>query len=81
MDSLKKIYLLKTNDLSELMITRTIDFSHLEISQDVSALQQNDWVRLHMTERTLTISDKTYSLENNFSFKVKVSNAILDQEK
>ena len=75
MDSLEKIYLLKTNDLSEFEITRTIDFSHLDISQDISALQQNDWVRLHMSERTLTISNRTYSLENNLSYKVKFPKA------
>ena len=81
MDSLKKIYLLKTNDLSQFVITRTIDFSLLDISEDISALQQNDWVRLHMSERTLTIGSRTYCLENNLSLKVKVQNACFDQEK
>ena len=75
MDSLEKIYLLKTNDLYEFEITRIIDFSHLGLHQDILALQQNDWVRLHMSERTLTISNRTYSLENNLSFKVKLPKA------
>ena len=70
MDSLEKIYLLKTNDLSEFEITRTIDFSHLGLYQDILALQQNDWIRLHLSERTLTISNRTYSLENNQSIEV-----------
>ena len=81
MDSLEKIYLLKTNGLSEFEIIRTIDFSHLDISQDISALQQNDWVRLHMTERTLTIGNRTYNFANNQSIEFKVPKAYFSKEK
>ena len=80
MDSLEKIYLLKTNDLSEFVITRTIDFSHHNILQDIKALQRSDWVRLHMTERALTICNRTYCLENNLSYKVQVPNNYFGQE-
>ena len=80
MDDQQKIYLLQTNDLSEFEITRTIDFSHHNILQDIKALQRSDWVRLHMTERALTIGNKTFNLLNNLSFETKVTNAYFGQE-
>ena len=80
MDDLQKIYLLKTNDMSQFNVTKIIDFAHLDISQDIKALRKSDWVRLHMSERALTLGNRTHNLTSNLSFKVKVPNTYFGQE-
>ena len=74
MDDQQKIYLLQKDDSSQFVISKTIDFSRLSILQDIKALQKDDWVRLHMTERILTIGNKTYNFANNLSLDAKVTN-------
>ena len=80
MDEHQKIYLLKNNDSSEFMINKMIDFSHLEILKEIKALRKSDWVRLHMSERALTLGNRTHNLTSNLSFKVKVPNTYFGQE-
>ena len=80
MDDSQKIYLLKNNESSQFVITKTIDLSHHDILQDVKALQNNDWVRLNITDRALTLSNRTYNFANNQSIEVKVPKAYFGQE-
>jgi len=80
MDDSQKIYLLKNNESSQFVVTKTIDLSHHDILQDVKALQKNDWIRLHMTERALTLSNTTYNFANNQSIEVRVPKAYFGQE-
>ena len=80
MDEHQKIYLLKNNDSSEFMITRMIDFSHLDILREIKALRRIDWVRLHMSERALTLGNRTYNFANSLSLEVKVPNTYFGQE-
>ena len=79
MDDQQKIYLLQTDDSDQFVITKTIDFSGLNILQDIQALRKNDWVRFHLTERALTIGNKTFNLANNLSFETKVTNTYFGQ--
>ena len=81
MDENQKIYLLKNNNnSSEFVITTTLDFSHHDISKEIKALRRNDWVRLHMSQRSLTIGNRTYNSANNQSLEVKVPNTYFGQE-
>ena len=74
MDEHQKIYLLKNYNSSEFVITTTIDFSHLDLLKEIKALRKSGWVRLHMSERTLTLGNRTYNFANNLSLEVKVPN-------
>ena len=80
MDEHQKIYLLKNYNSSEFVITTTIDFSHLDLLKEIKALRKSDWVRLHMSERTLTLGNRTYNFANNLSLKVKVPNTCFGRE-
>ena len=81
MDENQKIHLLKNNDSSEFVITTTIDFSHHDILKEIKALRRKDWVRLHMSERALTLGNKTYNFSNSLSLEVKVPNTYFGKEK
>ena len=81
MDIQQKIYLLQTDDSDKFVITKTIDFSGLNILQDIQALRKNDWVRFHLTERALSIGNKRYNLAKNQSIDVMVPKTYIGQEK
>ena len=50
----------------------TIDFSKHNKAKEVNTLLLNDWSHVHLTERTLTMDDKTYNLATQLSMKVSV---------
>ena len=56
MDDHQKIYLLQNNDNIRFVVTKTIDFSHHKILQEITALRYTDWAHVHVTERTLTLN-------------------------
>ena len=72
MDDQQKIYLLQNNDKIRYVVTKIIDFAPHNRLQDVLAMRDSDWLRVHVTERTLTYGSKTYSLVNSQSMEVKV---------
>ena len=74
MDDSQKIYLLKSLKDDQFIISRTTDFAHHDLLQDIKALRNNDWVRLHMMDRTLTFGNKTYNFATNQSIEVTVPN-------
>ena len=81
MDDLQKIYLLKNDDNIRYVVTRIIDFAPHKRLLDILAMRDSDWVRMHVTERTLTYGNKTYSLDNNQSMEVKVPKTFFGQRK
>ena len=55
MDDHQKIYLVQNNDNIRFVVTKTIDFSHHKMLQEISALKATDWTHVHMTQRTMTV--------------------------
>ena len=62
MDDSQKIYLLQNEDNVRFRQKKIIDFSRHNKAKEVNILLMNDWAHVHVTERTLTIDDKTYNL-------------------
>ena len=54
---------------------------HHDLLQEIKALRNNDWVRLHMMDRTLTFGKRTYNFVTNQSIEVTVPNTYFGQEK
>ena len=80
MDDSQKIHLLKSSRDDKFIIVRTIDFAHHSLLHDIEALRNNDWVRLHMMDRTLTFGNRTYNFVTNQSIEVTVPNNYFGQE-
>ena len=81
MDDKEKIYLLQNSDGDRLVVTKTIDFSHLSRLRDITALRDDDWVSLHITDRTVTFGGRTFNLQNKQVMQVKVPNTFFGQQK
>ena len=81
MDDKEKFYLLQSTDNDSFVVSKTIDFSHLNRLRDVVKLRDDDWVNFHMDERTLTFGDRTYNLANNYCMQVKIPSTYFGQQK
>ena len=65
MDDQQKIYVLENDDNLPFTVINTIDFSHHKSLRFATNLRDKDWIRLHMSNRTLTYGNRTYNLANN----------------
>ena len=70
MDDHQKIYLVQNNDNIRFVVTKTIDFSHHKMLQEITALKATDWTHVHMTERTMTVDEYTYNFATTQSVEV-----------
>lgn len=62
-------------------MTKVIDFTPHGKRQEISALGENDWAHVHVTDRTLTFDARTYNLNSELSIEVRVPKLFFGEEK
>ena len=53
-------------------VAKVIDFSVHKSNQEASGLLENDWSKIHITERALTMNGMSYNLNSPLKFPISV---------
>ena len=72
MDDHAQIYFLENKEDIRFEVKQVIDFSVHKTNQEASGLLENDWSKVHITERALTMNGITYNLNSPLKFPISI---------
>ena len=72
LDDQCKIYLLSNEEEVRFTVKKMVDFSKHNLLKEVSALRDNDWAHVHVTDRSLSIGEVCYNLNSDLSVPITV---------
>ena len=81
MDDVQKIYKLKNEDGVRFAVEKTFNFSHHKKLKEITALRDNDWAHVHITDRTLSFNDSTYNFNSELSIDITVPKLVYGEMK
>ena len=72
MNDMHRIFQIVNEDDVRFVIKNTLDFSRHKKNKEITALRENDWAHVHVTQRTLSFGDMTYNLHSDASLEITV---------
>ena len=61
-------------------VSRLIDFSSHNKMAEVSSLRDNDWLHVHVSNRTISFGENTYNLNSDLTQEISVPKNYFGQE-
>ena len=72
--------MIRDEDGIRFTVSRLIDFSSHNKMAEVNKLRDNDWLHVHVSERSISFGENTYNLNSDLTQEISVPKHYLGQE-
>ena len=80
MDDQSRIYLIRNEDGVHYTVTKTIDFAKHNKVKEITELRENDWLHIHVSERSISFAEHTYNLNSDLQIEISIPQNYFGQE-
>ena len=80
MDDNQTIHHLVNDDGQKFVVVRLIDFSWHDIRREMIKLRDTDWIHTKITQLSLSLGGKVYSLETDLEYEMELPTAYFGEE-